>query len=308
MEFKLYDQGGITMKRETRIQKQLEEFEQFLKREEKSPATCEKYMRDVRGFLIYLAEDKGCHRRRFGRKKVRDRKIEEEVLAYKQQLIDADYSPSTVNGKLTAIRVFLEFEGVGSVKVKNLRVQRRAYVSEKKMLTREEYERLVSTARSEGKRELKLIIETLGATGMRVSELQYMTVEAVKQGEISISLKGKTREILISHKLRKVLLRFAKEESIDTGPIFINGRGDPMHRSQIWQMMKALAEEAGVDPARVYPHNLRRLFARSFYKVRKDIAKLADVLGHSSIDTTRIYIATTADEHLEILDELGLVT
>ena len=303
------------MKMENKIQKQLEAFEQFLKREEKSPATCEKYLRDVRGFLIYLEEERSDRWSRRGNcwkgrisKKVRDRKTEEEVLAYKQELIDADYSPSTVNGKLTAIRVFLEFEGVGSIKVRNLRVQHRAYVSEKKMLTRDEYDRLVAAARSGGKGKLELIIETLGATGMRVSELEYMTVEAVRAGEIRISLKGKTREILISHKLQKVLLRFAREEGIDRGSIFLNGRGDPMHRSQIWQMMKALAEEAGVDPARVYPHNLRRLFARSFYKVRKDIAKLADVLGHSSIDTTRIYMATTASEHKKILDELDLVT
>ena len=303
------------MKMETKIQRQLEEFEQFMKREEKAPATCEKYLRDVQGFLNYLEDERSgrwnhkgsCWKGRIS-KKARDRRIEEEVLTYKQQLIGEGYSPSTINGKLTAIRVFLDFKGLGSIKVKNLRVQRRAYVSEKKMLTRDEYERLVNVARSGGKGKLELIVETLAATGMRVSELQYMTVEAIRKGEIRISLKGKTREILISHKLKKVLLKFAKEENIDTGPIFLNGRCDPMHRSQIWQMMKALAEEAGVDPAKVFPHNLRRLFARSFYKIRKDIAKLADVLGHSSIDTTRIYIATTADEHLKILDKLQLIT
>ena len=299
------------MKQENRIRKRLEAYERFLRREEKSPATCEKYLRDVQGFLFYLEEDRrneGIGLKERMRRKLRDRIREEDVQNYKQHLTESGYSPSTINAKLTAIRCFLGFEGVTDIRVRNLRIQHKPFLSEKKLLTKDEYEKLVTVAAETGQEKLSLMIETLCATGMRVSELSYMTVEAAEAGEIRISLKGKIREILISGKLRRKLSAYAAREGITSGPIFLNGKGEALHRSQIWQMMKALAETAGVDASRVFPHNLRRLFARSFYTVRKDIAKLADVLGHSSIDTTRIYIATTADEHLQILEELKLVT
>ena len=295
--------GRREARKQKKLQRQLTGFKRYLKEEERSPATMEKYIAVIRGFLQFTEERNG--EKRGSRLRGIDK---ESIIAYKQRLVDEGKSPQTVNSHLSAIRSYLKYTGREDIEIKNMKSQHRSYVSESRMLTRREYERLLQTARREGRRKLGLIIETLCATGMRVSELPYVTVEAIEEGEIRIRLKGKIREILISEKLRKKLRSYAAEEGIEKGEIFINSRGRPIHRSQIWQMMKELAKGAGVDAEKVFPHNLRRLFARSFYRLRRDIAALADILGHSRIDTTRIYIAVTAEDHIRMLEELRLVT
>ena len=274
------------------VQRQLEDFQNYLREEERSPATMEKYTRVARGFLYFSQGEIS----------------KETVCAYKQHLIDEGRRTSTINGDLSAIRSFLRFSGREDISIRNMRCQRSHYISENRMLKRSEYDSLVRTAAELGRPELALLLESICSTGIRVSELQYISVEAVAKGEAEVILKGKTRKVFIPDRLGKKLREYVSEQGIETGAIFRNSKGRPIHRSYVWQLMKLLAEKAGVDSSKVFPHNLRRLFARSFYNVNRDIAKLADVLGHSSIDTTRIYMATTASEHKKILDQLDLVT
>ena len=277
------------VKRIINEERQLTKFGAYLEEEEKALETCRKYLRDVRGFL-------SCSKGKVSK---------ETVVRYKKSLEDKGYCPRSINSKLAGVRAFLHFLGIESIRVKNLKVQQAAYVSEKRMLRRSDYEKLLHAADDMKER---LILESIFATGIRVSELKYFTAEAIEKGEVMISLKGKSRRILLVGKLRKKLSRYAREEQIVEGQIFLNRKRRPLHRSQVWQMMKRLAKKAGVDPRKVFPHNLRRLFARIFYNAGKDIAKLADILGHSSINTTRIYIATTAAEHIRVLERLRLVT
>ena len=176
-----------------------------------------------------------------------------------------------------------------------------------KELTKAEYMRLVNTAKQKGNERLNLILQTICGTGIRVSELQYITVEAVKCSEAVVSLKGKTRSVFIVKELQKKLLRYAAEQKIHSGCIFITRTGKPISRTNIWREMKGLCEQAGVNPQKVFPHNLRHLFARIFYGIEKDIAKLADILGHSSINTTRIYIISTGDEHRKRMEHMRLI-
>ena len=286
------------------IEKRLKAYERYLIEEERSPATVEKYTHIVRGFFEYAeeaAQERTPH--------IRDRNIsKEKICAYKRHLLEEGDAPQTINAKLSAIRSYLRSIGREDIHIKNVKVQRSAYVSEKKMLEKSEYERLLRKARETGQKRICLILETICSCGIRVSELEYVTKEAVDRGEAQINLKGKVRKILMPGKLRKKLRRYAAANRIYEGPLFTNGKGSPIHRSYVWQMMKRLARKSGVDERKVFPHNLRRLFARSFYKAGKDISKLADVLGHSSIDTTRIYIATPAREHERVLERLQLVT
>ena len=186
-------------------------------------------------------------------------------------------------------------------------MQRQVYCSEEKELTRAEYIRLLEAANAKHNERLNLIIQTICGTGIRVSELQYITVESVKCGEAVVSLKGKTRSVFIVRELQKKLLRYAAEQKITSGAIFITRTGKPMSRTNIWREMKSLCEQAGVNPQKVFPHNLRHLFARTFYGIEKDIAKLADILGHSSINTTRIYIITTGAEHQRRMENMRLI-
>ena len=265
-------------------------FSQHLYREEKARATIEKYLRDVRGFL--------CHAG--GRPVTR-----ELVIAYKQQLVERGYGVRSVNSMLASVNSLLDYLGWGDCKTRSIRLQRQTYCAEEKELTRAEYVRLLEAAA--GRPRLCLLIKTICGTGIRVSELRYFTVESVCRGEITIHCKGKIRTILIPGKLRKMLLSYAGTQHIRTGPIFITRSGKPLNRSNIWAQMKSLCRAAGVDPRKVFPHNLRKLFARTFYGIEKDIAKLADILGHSSIDTTRIYIMTTGTEHRRKIERLGLV-
>lgn len=270
--------------------KLLKDFSHWLSREEKSDATREKYLRDAEAFFLFTGKNEIS---------------KEGVLAWKQQLIDLGYAIRSINSMLASVNSLLDFLGLGDYKVKSLKLQQQTYCPEEKELTKGEYLRLLEASR--GKEHLNLVIQTICATGIRVSELRYFTLEAVRTGEISVSCKGKNRRVFLPGKLRKLLLSYAKEKKITTGVIFQNGKGKPLDRSSIWRQMKQLCKAAGVQESKVFPHNLRKLFARTFYGIEKDIAKLADILGHSSINTTRIYIMTTGQEHRRKIERLGLV-
>lgn len=265
-------------------------FREMLILEEKSKATIEKYVRDVRAFSAFLNGSAVT---------------KETMMAYKQQLLKKGYAVRSLNSMLASINSFLDFQGWRDCRVKNLKLQPSAYCAEEKELTKAEYMRLLSAAEHQPK--LQLILETICSTGIRVSELAFFTVECVRLGEISVHCKSKIRTILIPGKLRRRLLEYAKKNGISTGVVFAAKNGKPMNRCSIWTQMKALCEKARVKASKVFPHNLRKLFARTFYNVEKDIAKLADILGHSSINTTRIYIMTTGAEHRRKIESLGLL-
>ena len=267
----------------------IKSYRQYLIRGEKSTATVEKYLRDVRAFSVFA-----------GGAAV----TKELTVAYKKELLK-NYAPRSINSMLASVNSFLNFMGWTDCKVKLLKLQRQVYCAEEKELTRAEYERLLKAA--EKNEQLRLVMQTICATGIRVSELRFFTVEAVKHGEVVVSCKAKTRAIFIPGKLRKRLLDYAKQQNIRSGVIFLAKSGKPLDRKTIWAQMKGLCKAAGVKPGKVFPHNLRKLFARTFYGIEKDIAKLADILGHSSIDTTRIYIMTTGTEHRRKIERLGLV-
>lgn len=269
----------------------LKAYETHLSEDEKSRATLEKYMRD----LYHFAE--------FAAAAPLDKQL---TLAYKAEL-ERSYAVTSANSMLAALNSFLRFIGRHDLCVKQFRVQKKAYCPEEKELTKEEYLRLIKAAAKKDNERLSLLIQTICSTGIRVSELRYITVEAVKRGEATVSCKGKTRTVFIISALRRLLLRYAKEQRIKTGLIFVTKSGKPLDRSNIWKEMKSLCEQARVSPDKVFPHNLRHLFARSFYSIEKDIAKLADILGHSSINTTRIYIMTTGAEHRRKLESLHLL-
>lgn len=270
----------------------LNQFTKYLKNEERESSTIAKYLHDVQAFANLLQE----------------REISKENLtAYKEYLIRKQYNPKTVNGILSAINKFLVFSGLADLKVKYLRIQRQLFRNSNRELTQAEYMKLLNKAQELGKERLSLLMQTICATGIRVSELKYITIEAVKKGRAEISLKGKIRTILLTGKLCKKLLKYAKRQKISSGEIFLTRSGRGLGRKQIWAEMKALCKKVGVAAGKVFPHNLRHLFARTFYKVCKDVAKLADVLGHSSIETTRIYLISTGAEHLQTLNKLNLI-
>lgn len=265
-------------------------YRQALIREEKSTATVEKYLRDVRAFFAFI-----------GRAVL----TKELVMAYKQQLVERRYAIRSINSMLGSVNSLLEFLGCPECRVKAIRQQRETYCAEEKELTKVEYLRLLEAAKK--KPQLRLLMETICGTGIRVSELRYFTVEAVGRGEVSVTCKAKTRRILLPQKLQRLLLDYARKSHIRAGAIFVTRGGRPLNRSNIWAQMKKLCREAGIQASKVFPHNLRKLFARTFYGREKDIAKLADILGHSSIDTTRIYIISTGTEHRRKIERLGLV-
>ena len=267
-------------------------FARQLGEEERSPATLEKYLREVRQFAAFLG----------------GREVTRELAAAWREELSARQSPATVNGKLTALDRLLAFLGWEDCRVKHLRVQRQLFRDSARELSREEYARLVETARRLGRGRLSLLMETICATGIRVSEVRYITAEAVREGRTEIALKGKIRTILLPGKLCRKLEKYARQKKITSGELFLTRSGRPMSRKQIWAEMKGVCRAAGVAPSKVFPHNLRHLFARCFYRVSRDVAKLADVLGHSSIETTRIYLISTGKEHLRQMDRLGLVT
>ena len=270
----------------------LQQFRYYLKNEERENSTIEKYLQNIQSFANWL----------------QNREVTKENLtAYKEHLIMKKYNPKTINGMLSAINKFLVFVGWEDIKVKYLRIQRQLFRSTSRELTKAEYMKLLNKVQELGKERLGLLMQTICATGIRVSEVKYITVEAVKTGKAEISLKGKIRTILLLGKLCKKLLKYAKHKKITSGEIFLTRSGRGLGRKQIWAEMKALCKKAGIESGKVFPHNPRHLFARTFYKVCKDVAKLADVLGHSSIETTRIYLISTGAEHLQTLNKLQLL-
>ena len=229
-------------------------------------------------------------------------------MAWKKHLQrEENYSPSTVNASLAALNCLFSFLGWTDCRTHYLKIQRRLFRETGRELDRADYEKLITAARGLGRERIALVMETICATGIRVGEVRYITVEAVRVGSATISLKGKIRTILLPGKLCKKLLKYARKQKITSGEIFLTGGGKPMSRCQIWAEMKRLCQKAGVEPSKVFPHNLRHLFATVYYQIYKDIAKLADILGHSSIETTRIYLMTTGQEHRRQLERLQLV-
>ena len=280
------------MKGRILTEKHITEYSTYLEGQEKCKNTIEKYIRDVRRFEAYM-----------NGKEIK----KENVIAFKQKLFFENYAVRSINSMLAAINSLFSFLGWVDLKVKSMKFQRQIYCPEEKELTKAEYMRLLNTAQQKGNERLNLLIQTICGTGIRVSELQYITVEAARCGEAIVSLKGKTRSVFIIRDLQKKLLRYVAEKKISSGAIFVTRSGKPMSRTNIWREMKNLCEQAGVNSQKVFPHNLRHLFARTFYAIERDIAKLADILGHSSINTTRIYIITTGNEHRQRMENMRLI-
>ena len=270
--------------------KEIAAFEEYLILEERSLTTVEKYIRDIRAFAAYAVGEI----------------TKETVIAYKKHLQET-YAVRSVNSMLASINSLFSFLGWHDLKVKSLKLQPQIFCPEEKELTKAEYTRLCRAAERKHNERLALVLQTICGTGIRVSELQYITVEAVKQGEAIVNCKAKTRSVFIVKELKQKLLRYAAKQGVKSGMIFVTRTGKPISRTNIWREMKALCAEANVNPQKVFPHNLRHLFARVFYGLEKDIAKLADILGHSSINTTRIYIISTGTEHRRRMENMRLI-
>lgn len=270
----------------------LDRFKLHLRSEEKSEHTFEKYLRDVKTFIRFLS----------GREVTK-----EAAVDFKQKLLDDGYALRSVNSMLASINSLFAYLGWFDCKVKAIRQQRQIFCSEEKELTKAEYFRLLNAAGQKKNARLQMILQTICGTGIRVSELQFITVEAARVGQATVRCKGKTRTVFIVPELKKKLLQYAKEKRITAGSIFITRGGKPISRTSVWREMKSLCKQACVNPKKVFPHNLRHLFARTFYALERDIAKLADILGHSSVDTTRIYIISTGAEHRKRMENMRLV-
>ena len=280
------------MERKMVTSEAIRQFSDALTAEERSAGTIEKYVRDVRKFSAWLG----------GGEVTRER-----TAAWRDGLLERGYAPVTVNSMVAAVNQFFAFLGWEDCKIKALKIQRKLFRDDRRELTREEYQRLLDAAHGLGRERLALLLETICSTGIRVSEVKYITVEAAHAGRAEISLKGKLRTILLPGKLCRKLKKYARAQKTASGEIFLTRSGKSLSRRQIWAEMKRLCKAAGVAPSKVFPHNLRHLFARTFYKVCRDVVKLADVLGHSSIETTRIYLISTGAEHANILRKMRLV-
>lgn len=259
--------------------------------EERAAGTVAKYRRDLSALARFLGGE---------------RVTQESAAAWKTHLQERGYAPATVNAMLSAANSFFRYKGWG-IKIKFLKIQRQLFRDPARELTRGDYTRLVACARAEGRERAALIMETLCATGIRVSELRYITLEAARAGRATVALKGKIRTVLLPAKLCRKLIKYAKKQKIASGEVFLTKSGRAITRRQVWYELKGLCRRAGVAPERVFPHNFRHLFAATFYRACRDIARLADVLGHSSIETTRIYLAVSGAEQQRQLDRLGLV-
>ena len=272
---------------------EMERYSRHLRAEERSAGTADKYRRDVGAFAQWLA----------------GRAVTRELAAgWKEHLIRQGYAATTINSMLAALNGLFRLLGWEECRVKFLKIQRRLFRDPARELTRAEYDRLLGAARGRGQERLALLMEAICATGIRVSEVRYLTVEAARRGRADISLKGKVRTILLPNKLCRKLLHYAKQQKTVSGEIFLTKNGTGMGRRQIWGELKRLCRFAGVEPTKVFPHNLRHLFAVTFYRVCKDIVRLADVLGHSCIDTTRLYLVTSGTEQSRQIDRLGLIS
>lgn len=270
----------------------LDNYKEFLIAEEKSVATIEKYIRDVKTFIEYAKNERIC---------------KEVVIKYKSKLISDKYAVRSINSMLASLNNFFKFLNCTDCCVKSLKVQNEAFRSEDKELTKAEYIKLVKVAYSINNKRLALILQTICSTGIRISELKYFTVESIKSGRITVNCKSKIRDIFIVKELRCKLLKYAKDSGIVSGAIFITKKGNTLDRISVWREMKKLCKIAEINPSKVFPHNLRHLFARLFYNLEKDIVKLADILGHSSINTTRLYMISTGAEHCKKLELMKLI-
>lgn len=266
-------------------------FEKWLHKNERSNSTIEKYIHDVRHFQNYVNEEEVS---------------KEKVLEYKIDL-SRQYALTSANSMLAALNTFFKFVSWQECSVKQFKIQKKIYLPEEKELTKNEYICLAKAAEKKQNERLAMILQTICGSGIRVSELKYITVEAATAGKVEVSCKGKMRVVFLVKELRRKLLRYAKRHQIKSGIIFVTKTGKPIDRSNLWRDMKALCKQAGVSPEKVFPHNLRHLFARVFYGIEKDIAKLADILGHSSINTTRIYLLTSGAEHLHKMERMHLI-
>ncbi len=269
----------------------IEKFREYLFNEEKAVATIEKYIRDVLVFMAWLS---GTEVTKMA------------VLEYKQELTEK-YAPASVNAALSSLNSFFIFNEWYDCKVKSLKIQKQIFAERNKELTKAEYERLLDAAKQKKNERLYYLMQTICASGIRVSELSAITIEAIRARQATIKCKGKMRVVILPKDLCKMLMKYAKEQKISSGPVFVTKTGKPLDRSTIWKMMKALCESAGVDKEKVFPHNLRHLFARTYYSIQKDIVRLADILGHSSVNTTRIYTMETGDIHRRQIQRLGLL-
>ena len=270
----------------------LEKYSQFLYEQEKSQATIEKYMCDLKKLMQFAGKrelDKGV------------------MIEYKFFLKEMKYKTSSINSFLVAANRFFDFMGWYDLKVKTYSVQTKVFLPENKELSKEEYKRLVHTANQQGKKRIGLILQTICATGIRVSELTSITVPAVKKGVVTIYNKGKERQIVILRNLQLRLLMYINKAEIKQGSVFQTKTGKPIDRTWVWREMKKLCERAKVEKDKAFPHNLRHLFARTFYTLHKDIAKLADILGHSSIETTRIYLRENYQAYRQQIEQLDLL-
>ena len=280
------------MKEQILTKNMVDRLEQHLREEEKSENTIKKYLRDISAFMAFAD----------GNEITKD-----TVIDYKNKLLSENYAVRSINSMLASLNSLFSFLNWMDCRVKSIKLQRQIFCPEEKELTKAEYARLCRAAERRHNERLNLILQTICGTGIRVSELQYITVEAARQGEAIVNCKAKTRMVFIVKELKQKLLRYAAEQKIKNGVIFVTRTGKPISRTNIWREMKALCEEVDVNPQKVFPHNLRHLFARVFYGIEKDIAKLADILGHSSINTTRIYIISTGTEHRRRMENMRLI-
>ena len=269
----------------------IQKFELHLYEEEKSINTVEKYLRDIRFFANWLDE----------------RSLDKiTVLDYKKFLCEK-YALSSVNSILSSLNAFFSFFDCHTLKVKTVKIQRLTFADKDRELTKTEYEKLLASAKEIKNYRLYCLMQTIGSTGIRISELKFITCEAVKSGIAKINCKGKVRQILLSKRLCKLLKSYTRKMKIFSGSVFVSKNGSPLDRSNIWKMLKNLCKIAGVSSKKVFPHNFRHLFARTFYSMQKDIVRLADILGHSNVNTTRIYTMETGENHRKLLQNLGLV-
>ena len=266
-------------------------FNDYLINEEKAAATVNKYLHDVTEFQIWLGEQELC---------------KTAVLAYKSYLCEY-YAPTSVNAALSSLNSFFNFMEWYDLRVKNLKIQKQIFASTDKELTKAEYDRLLQAAKQKKNERLYLLMQTICSTGIRVSEVRYVTVEAVSRGIAEINCKSKRRQVFLPKQLCQILKQYIKEQKIKSGAVFVTKNGNPLDRSNIWSDMKKLCRAANVSEKKVFPHNLRHLFARTYYSLQKDIVRLADILGHSSVNTTRIYTMETGEIHRRQIQKLGLL-
>ena len=282
---------AVNLKLQSITEKQIQKFRKYLVNEEKSDATIEKYIRDVTAFVKWLDGE-------IPRK--------ERVIQYKERLI-AQYKTASVNSILSSLNMFFEYADWHKMKVKTLKTQRMIFADKSKELTKTEYEKLLTAAKDRKNEKLYYLIQTIASTGLRVSEIKFITFEAIKRRQAIINCKGKIRQVFLPKKLCIILQKYASKQGIKSGSIFVTRTGTPLDRSNIWRMLKELCESAGVSKEKVFPHNFRHLFARTYYSLQKDIVRLADILGHSNINTTRIYTAESGTEHMKQLQKLGFL-